>query len=176
MRGWGRTWWLRYCLDYIDNWNSVIEDIRWNISVSGYDIAFCFVSVAGILLLFIPAGCLCWSWFWMPRAPFLMLALILGYSVVPSGDGVFCDNQQRGIYTFDVRSLGVAHEGSTLLWSLAHCGYEPFLKQGIIHSFNARLRKDMVTQILLGLHWQLEFTDWRYQAKCFWIWYQFLPC
>ena len=88
-----------------------------------------------------------------------MLALILGYSVVPSGDGGFCGNQQRGIYTFDVRSLGVAHEGSTLLWSLAHCGYEPFLKQGIIHSFNARLRKDMVTQILLGLHWQLEFTD-----------------
>ena len=56
--------------------------------------------------------------------------------------------------------------------------YEPFLKQGIIHSFNARLRKDMVTRILLGLHWQLEFSDWRYQVKYFgvWIWYCFLLC
>ena len=150
MQGWGRTWWLRYCLDYIGNWNSLTEDIKQN--VSGYGIDFCLVNVAGILLLFSPAGCLCWSWFRVPRAPFLLLVLILGYSVVPSVDGEFCGNQQKGIYTFADQSLGVAPGGSTLSCSPAHCGYKLLLKQGIIHSYTARLRKDMMTWILLELH------------------------
>ena len=124
MQGWGRTWWLRYCLDYIGNWNSLTEDIKQN--VSGYGIDFCLVTGAGIWLLFSPAGCLCWSWFRVPRALFLMLALILGYSVVPSVDGEFCGNQQKGIYTFADQSLGVV--SCTLwIWTPSETGYNTFI-------------------------------------------------